>query len=177
MQAHFQMSAREFTGCMQAVANEATSKAMATKSFLCTLGPIVAVFATGALLNWSEDRLLHQGSWIIMLVCGLMIWGTFRQLQIDVMDSIVSEGGLHTQPTTVEISPETLIFSNCLSRTVLQWEAIGRIEETEQHLTIFIDNLVVQFIPKDAFSSEAEFRAFLDKARRWTDAASGPWAR
>ncbi len=176
MQAHFQMTAGEFTACMRTVTDEATRKAMATNSFFRWVGPVLVVFAIGAALNWSEDRLLHQVSWVIMVVCGLLIWGAFHRLQIGVLNSVVTEGGFYTQPTTVEISPDSFVYCNRFARTVLHWTAIRRIEETEQHLTVFIDNLVVYFIPKCAFGTQAEFQAFFDKAQRWAGAASGPWA-
>ena len=177
MQAHFQISAREFTGCMQAVLDDAVGKAIASGSFLRWAGPAGVVFIIGAALNWSEDRLLHGVSWLIMVVCGFVIWRAFNRLQSGVMHSIVTEGGLYTQPTTVEIDPEKLVLSNRLGRSELLWTAIRSIEEADHYITVYVDNLAVCFIPKSAFSTEAEFQSFFDKARRWSGAASGPWAR
>ena len=178
MQAHFQMSAREFASYMQAVVDEATRRAIASSVlFRWVLGSAAVFFVIGASLNWSEDRLLHGISWFIMLVSGALIFFVFYRQQSGLMHSIVSEGGLFTQPTTIEISPEHLLLSNRLYRTELLWKAIRRFEESEYHLTIYVDNMVVYFIPKRAFSSQAEFQAFLDRARRWSSAASGPWSR
>lgn len=176
MQTQYQLSAREYTDRMWAIGVEATGRAMAERSFAWPMLGAFVVLVMGISLNWSDDRVLHGISWLVIALSGLTIAILYNRMSQAVFRSVITEGSIFTKPMTAEIRPEGLSFSNCLGRTELDWDAVQGIEETPEHLTFFVDNMALYLVPKRAFGSREEFEEFFEAAKRWAGLAKGPWS-
>ncbi len=69
------------------------------------------------------------------------------------------------------ISPEWFFEKTAISETKRAWTAFDSLDEDANYEYFFISKTHAYVIPKRAFSSLAEAQTFLDKARRYRDAA------
>lgn len=72
---------------------------------------------------------------------------------------------------TVSISAKGMRQVNIQSDSLIWWTALLEISESAAQIMFFSDKQYAFVVPKRAFTSQAEAQAFLDKARRYRDAA------
>ena len=70
-----------------------------------------------------------------------------------------------------EICPEWTAHKTFVNESKMAWMAIFSIEENEAYLFLFLSKNAAYIIPKRAFTSYSEAQAFLDKSRRYWEAA------
>lgn len=72
---------------------------------------------------------------------------------------------------TVSISAKGMRQVNIQSDSLIWWTAILEVSESATQIMFFSDKHYAFLVPKRAFTSQAEAQAFLDKARRYREAA------
>ena len=72
---------------------------------------------------------------------------------------------------SVTISPEWLAEKTTVNDTKIAWITLPSLEEDKSHFFFFLSKTVAFIIPKRAFSSPVEAQAFLDRSRRYWQAA------
>lgn len=72
---------------------------------------------------------------------------------------------------TVSISPEWLAEKTEVNDTKVSWSTLNAIEEDGDYLYLFVTKAVAHTIPKRAFTSLAEAQTFMDRSRRYWQAA------
>lgn len=72
---------------------------------------------------------------------------------------------------TVSLSAKGVRQVNTQADSLIWWTALLEVGESTTQIMFFTDANRAYLVPKRAFSSQAEAQAFLDKARRYRDAA------
>ena len=65
---------------------------------------------------------------------------------------------------TIEINVEGLVEKTAVNESFYRWEGIRKIQSNRLYCYFFIDTFVAHIIPNRAFTSEAEFDVFYNKA-------------
>lgn len=71
----------------------------------------------------------------------------------------------------IDLTPGYIVRVNEYRTEMVQWRGIRRIDETEKHIFILDTDMSAFIIPKRAFSSKKEERAFLSEARGYLESS------
>lgn len=102
-------------------------------------------------------------------------WLYSRQLRSRVR-KLVREGqnrgilGTHT----MTLSPNELAYRSEWGHGVLYWPVVERIDETENHVFVFVSSMYAFAIPKRDFETVQECEEFVQTARRYREEAGAP---
>lgn len=70
------------------------------------------------------------------------------------------EGGMLSNKQTIRINDECLFMAYGKSKFYYSWDDILKVEESENHLYVFIDGTMAILIPKRAFENECDLKEF-----------------
>lgn len=76
-------------------------------------------------------------------------------------------GGTVLGPHTFSLTPEGIEDRGSFSSTLTQWPAVQAVEETPEHLFLFIDTTVAHIIPKRCFTQPEDYDAFLQELQAY----------
>ena len=149
-------------------------KALALITFYYVLGAFLILFSFWPLWTafelWTKARRVDLVS--VFFSC-LIFYLTTRFIPLTkartlkVMTKKMGAIGEHT----VSISPEWFAEKTPVTDIKNAWVTIESIEEDKTHFFFFLSKTLAFIIPKRAFSSPATAQAFLNKSRRYWDAA------
>jgi hypothetical protein len=119
--------------------------------------------------------MLEQGfDWVpfgllLVIVVGASGPWTWRPLLLH--RSLRRQGLL--EPMTISIGPEHLLVRAARADTRIKWSAIKRIKLMRNRLFVFSSKTVAHIVPRRAFSSDADFNAFVGAAQEnWKERAA-----
>ncbi|MGE0827232.1 MAG: C13 family peptidase [Candidatus Binatia bacterium] len=109
---------------------------------------------------------------LVLLLAGgtLLYFRDFHSLPLLVPEP----GGVLLGPHTIALTPDGIEDLSVHSYLFSTWSAVRTIEETPEHLFVFVDQFVAYVIPRRCFAQPEKYEAFLDEL--WTYAPCSPEA-
>ena len=81
-------------------------------------------------------------------------------------------GGIFLGSHTFSLTPEGFEDHGALSYSLTKWPAVRAIEETPEHVFVFVDKTAAHIMPKRCFPQSEEYQAFLRELRERVQGAS-----
>jgi len=72
----------------------------------------------------------------------------------------------------LEVTPDGLLERTDVNESLFRWPGFHKIRETRRYLYLYVTDVQVHLVPKRAFASPTEMRAFQDEIQRHTTVAS-----
>ncbi|MEE8548738.1 MAG: YcxB family protein [Alphaproteobacteria bacterium] len=85
------------------------------------------------------------------------------------MQKSLKEMGLILGSRSVSLEPDGIATTTEFSQCKFAWEMVQAVEEDKEQFYFIVDNAMDILVPKRAFSSENETRAFMEKAREYME--------
>ena len=83
------------------------------------------------------------------------------------------QGGVLLGSHTFSLTPEGFEDRGTFSYSLTKWPAVRAIEETPEHLFVFIDKMAAHIVPKRCFPQPEDYDAFLQELREHIPSSSG----
>jgi hypothetical protein len=92
-----------------------------------------------------------------------------RRAQRKVVERLIAEGQNRDQfgKKQVTITPIEITAAGELTSTTVRWKAVERIEVVEAYAYVYFSALQAVIVPRRAFSSDTEFSAWVETARKY----------
>ena len=131
----------------------------------------------GRRVTEGESLLPSAGDILLIVVLALIAFVYFfsnRLAERSIVRAVRHDPPLQDK-RTVSLAPEALSAGTADNVRTFPWNAVARIIEEGDEAFLFVSEKEAIIVPKRAFAEEGQFRAFLDTARQYQEAA-GPAA-
>jgi hypothetical protein len=88
--------------------------------------------------------------------------------------SILDPNGSFLTPTDIELAPDGVHWSSKRGEGRTNWSAVHKIEETKQHIYIFVDRAAAHVLPRRNFATPEAATAFVKLALQYFSAGRAP---
>ena len=142
-------------------------------NYICLVGIIcfalafVVAFRLFGIGGSTITRLMFFFGLIVPSLLVLFVVGMgYRKAWIN---ACVADNGLVLGSRSISLEPDGITTKTEFSQCKFAWEMIQAVEEDKEIIYLFIDNGFAIQVPKRAFPSENEMRAFMEKAREYIE--------
>lgn len=126
----------------------------------------------GGLLSGALGVRFHRPTGVAILLLGAMFWSIVARLYRSAASPLPN--GSLVGPRRVELTDEYIRQVAALHDARTDWRGVLSVGETPAHVFLMTDRLAGYIVPRRAFASADEYRAFVQFARRRRDTAPRP---
>jgi hypothetical protein len=135
---------------------------------------IVAWLGMTAIVEEVVPRSAGLGALVTLPIAWIIYFRLVRYTNKYRYKSILDPNGSFLTPTDIELAPDGVHWSSKRGEGRTNWSAVHKIEETKQHIYIFVDRAAAHVLPKRNFATPEAATAFVKLALQYFSASRAP---